>query len=197
MNFKTHDVAGFVLSVLLFVFIGLPLFATPFDEKAKALVSAGDKSSFDKNLEAFGNSVSKGLDSAGKSLDEFSRKLREMTRDIQNPTSGTSGSSGGNTAKAPVEPDTTSSSGTGKPVEDAFSNFIRSSGSMCKAIGKWGSAAWNEITGPDADEAPITNAINGVKTDWAGADVKSSAKITAQATVDLGTAIGQFVKKLF
>lgn len=187
--------------------------AGPFDSNATVKIvptggnsttafSVTGQTTFEKNLENTERQITKGIKQAGTALDQFSADLGKLVQDLKSAgtTNGAAIAPGGcygsttpTGAQSPQAPGNTA----GAQLGTAFKDFVQKVGDMFKAIGKWGKALWNEITGPSKEEAPITSTINGIKTDWAGNSVKQTAKTAGQSTIGLFTSIGNFFKSLF
>lgn len=162
---------------------------------------------FDKRLQEFEQSCAKGLAKAKTCLDGLAKDLERIAKNLEqtwntntaaspaNPAN-TSAAAPTTTAAAPTSiwnpPGTTNTPTVGQAFIDAF----KSLGELAKAFGAWVKAVWKEFTGPSAEEAPITNTVNDLKTKYQKWQLDRAAKRTGTAFKGLATSVGNFFKKL-
>ena len=157
---------------------------------------------FENGLDKFEQSVSRGMDKAGRALDLFAKDLNRLFKNMDrefSSNSTTQRTSDPSSSIFRTVPDriTRSVSYEKGDVSSAFKDFLGSIGNLFKALGRWGKAFWEEITGPSVDEAPITGTINKIKTDYQKWRLGSAWNKFTRDGGDFFKAVGRFAKNLF
>lgn len=190
---------------------------TPFTDQSSVIVSPNgvqNASQLDPQLEKVEQSVSKGLVKAKKAMGVFTKELdllagkldqkiaKTMNSSNETPSPNESIAAIGNQAAGildqfKAEQKALASQNVKEQVASSFKGFWDSLIKLFKALGSWGKSFWQSVTGPSADEAPITNTINGVKTDFQRWQLGNAWGNFTQSGKDLGGALGRFAKNLF
>lgn len=173
-------------------------------DKVQTVVSSAE-SSARKGAASFDEKMTTGLNSISKSLDALAKSLNGITSDLSSAASaaGTSanGIAAGNGGCVNIPGTTTGTScpqgTTGSQVGQTIKDFFTALGNLAKSFAGWVKAAWNEMNGPSKEEAPLTNAVNDIRTDWEKAKMELSAKKVNQSAGKMFSAIGTFIKSLF
>jgi len=187
--------------------------ADPFGENIKIKIIAQEEKlgkaidglfdTSDKGVEKFEKSVSTGLDKAGKAIDTFAKDVERIFKDFKKTASSNEATVSSqvdeviqsvSTAAGRTERKTGYTKGE---VGEAAKDFWGSLKNLASAFGKWAKAFWAQITGPGEDEAPVTNAINKVKTDFQRWRMGNAWEAFSSSTGEMFGAIGRFAKNLF
>ncbi|HNV71845.1 MAG TPA: hypothetical protein PKO06_19225 [Candidatus Ozemobacteraceae bacterium] len=176
--------------------------------KAQATVSAVEgtvrqnATALDVRLQNGMNSLGKGLEDLAKAIDALTGGLKTAGNSVANSANGivagdngcmvVPGSSGSTGAQSP-----SGTQNSGKELGQSVKDFFGSLGQLAKSFWGWVKAAWQEITGPSKEEAPLTNAVNDIKTDWEKVKMEQAAKKVNQSAGKMFQAIGSFFKTTF
>ncbi len=143
---------------------------------------------FDVRFQNGMNSLSKGLDDLAKTIDKLAADLKTAGNSAAQSANGIVAGDGGcivipgtsengsTGAQAP-----SGNQSTGKELGQTIKQFFTSLGQLAKSFWGWVKAAWTEVTGPSKEEAPLTNAVNDIKTDWEEMKMKQAAKNVNQS----------------
>ena len=171
-------------------------------DKVQSVVTAAE-SSAKKGAASFDEKMTSGLNGISKSLDALAKSLNGITSDLSSAASaaGTSanGIAAGNGGCVNIPGTTTDcpQGTTGSQVGQTIKDFFTALGNLAKSFAGWVKAAWKEMNGPSKEEAPLTNAVNDIRTDWEKAKMELSAKKVNQSAGKMFSAIGTFIKSLF
>lgn len=181
-------------------------------DRVQASASAVEGTARD-SATSFDAAVTKGLDkfSAGlndlaKSLDQLAKDLKASGNTVPTTINGIAAGNdgcivipGGTAAGSPLPGGSGSpgSQSAGKALGQAVKDFFSSLGQMASSFWGWVKAVWTEVTGPSKEEAPLTHAVNDIKTDWEQMKMEQSAKKVQQSTSQMFSAFGNFFKNVF
>jgi len=179
---------------------------SPFKENASVRLSIGQKgdsgeAKFDAQLEAFEQSVTKGMKKAKKAIDVLVRDIDLILQDAAGKTKDTTTVINQQNPSAPggwLSPSSNAgSSYTKGELGAAGKNFWTSLMNLFKKFGSWGKAFWEQITGPGEDESPIANGINKLKTEYHEWNLGRAWDNVIDKGGKLFGALGRFAKNLF